>query len=334
VDVVEAEEYWGMQIALSLLREFKERGPIRDATTSCDRNSLSAPRGKNEANGATSVEDAIETWCRDNDSKELDSDGIYSSWGITELGVPNRSSFWLRAAKTCDDKTKFNKWECKKSLMNGMQECDKGSSTHGLTASLKCIDYSIVLSGITDSDIPPWKPVDKKFPPPEDAEVVSGKGKGHAPICSKGNGERPLTDEDLNKAINAYCQNGQEITGFVKYGNPGFDYPPEGEPQFYNNEHFNMHLALGAETVNNGAEKPYADMDWCKYVNCHSHFRKLPKLTCNRNYDWKLGKDDCTYAMRKLYTTCTKDRAKFLNGGQFTYRCVHYKSWAINLVRE
>jgi hypothetical protein len=97
-----------MQIALSLLMEFRERGLVRNATTSCDKSSLSAPRGKDGADGATSVEDAIETWCRDNDSKELDSGGIYSPWGITELGVPNRSSYWLRAAKTCDDKTKFN----------------------------------------------------------------------------------------------------------------------------------------------------------------------------------------------------------------------------------
>jgi hypothetical protein len=54
-------------------------------------------------------------------------------------------------------------------------------------------------------------------------------------------------------------------------------------------------------------------------------------LTVSRNYDWKMGKDDCTYALRKLYNTCTKDRAKQLQGGEYTYRCVRYKSWAVNL---
>ena len=62
----------------------------------------------------------------------------------------------------------------------------------------------------------------------------------------------------------------------------------------------------------------------------HSFYLFRVFLTHDRDYDWKMGKDDCTYALRKIYNTCTKDRSKFLNGGEYTYRCVKYKSWAIN----
>jgi hypothetical protein len=48
-------------------------------------------------------------------------------------------------------------------------------------------------------------------------------------------------------------------------------------------------------------------------------------------HDWKMGRDDCTYALRKLYSTCTKDKAKESQGGVITYRCVNYKSWAVNM---
>jgi hypothetical protein len=55
-------------------------------------------------------------------------------------------------------------------------------------------------------------------------------------------------------------------------------------------------------------------------------------LTHSRDYDGKLGKDDCTYALRKLYGTCTKDRAKYIDGGVYRYRCVEYKSFPVNLL--
>jgi hypothetical protein len=257
-----------MQMALSLLKEFKDRSPVRNAKIVCRNSKLSAPINEKDADHGTSVEQAIDTWCGDNDGKDVGSDGIYWRWGITQLGVSNRSSFWLRAAKTCDKPEKFNKLECKKALTDGMKQCDKGPETHGHAASVDCLDYSIDFSGTTDDKIPPWtqKKEDEKFPPPEDAEKKNGHGEGHAPNCDKGNGERPLTDEDLNKAIDAFCQNGHEIRGFGKHWENMFDYPPAKEPQFYHQDKLTMHLTFGAETINNGGAQPYEDMGWCKYV--------------------------------------------------------------------
>jgi hypothetical protein len=66
------------------------------------------------------------------------------------------------------------------------------------------------------------------------------------------------------------------------------------------------------------------------FASFASHYENN-MVTVSRNYDWEMGKDDCTYALGKLYKTCTKDRAKQLNGGDYTYRCVKYKSWAVNM---
>ena len=258
-----------MQLALKLFKEFKDRPPVRKAKIACRNHPLSAPRSDKDANGGTSVEKAVDTWCNDNDGKDVGADGIYWRWGVTQLSVPNRSSFWLRATKTCDKPEKFNRQECKKALMDGMKECDKGPETHGLAASVGCLDYSIDLSGVTDGAMPPWaeKEEDRKFPPPEFAEKKDGNGQGYAPNCDKGNGERPLTDADLNKAIDAFCQNGQEIKGYGEKWANMFDYPPPKEPQFYNHETHKMYLTFGAETINNGGADPYQDMRWCKYVH-------------------------------------------------------------------
>lgn len=258
---IDEDGYWAYQHAMSLYKEYKDKPLVRDAKVTCRKSKLSAPK-----QGDGHVEQAVNTWCSDNDGKDINSDGIFWRWGVDRLGVPDRSSFWLRAAKTCDNPGKFSKDECKKALVDGIKECDKGGEqTHGLAASIGCLDYSIDFSGTTDSKSPPWvdKP-DKKFPPPEDAPKQGGKGEGHAPICDKGKGERPLTDEDLSKAIDAFCQNGQEIVGFGQYWRNMFNYPPSGTPRFYDTEHLRMHLTFGAETINNGGKEPYEDEDWCK----------------------------------------------------------------------
>jgi hypothetical protein len=121
----------------------------------CRKHALSAPHRDENANGEISVKKVIDTWCRDNDGKDIPSNGIFWRWGSTKLGVPNRRSYWLRAAQTCDNPGKFNHHECKKVLMDGMEECDKGPETHGLAASIACLDYSIDLCATTDSAIPP-----------------------------------------------------------------------------------------------------------------------------------------------------------------------------------
>jgi len=49
----------------------------------------------------------------------------------------------------------------------------------------------------------------------------------------------------------------------------------------------------------------------------------------DRDYDYKLGKDDCTFALRKIYKTCSNDKG--LQGGDFAYRCVRYRSFHVNM---
>jgi hypothetical protein len=155
-----------MQMALSLLKEFKDRPPVRNAKIVCRNSKLSAPISEKDADHGTSVEQAIDTWCGDNDGKDVGSDGIYWRWGITQLGVSNRSSFWLRAAKTCDKPEKFNKLECKKALTDGMKQCDKGPETHGHAASVDCLDYSIDLAALLMIPYPlgPKRKRTKSFP--------------------------------------------------------------------------------------------------------------------------------------------------------------------------
>ena len=47
-----------------------------------------------------------------------------------------------------------------------------------------------------------------------------------------------------------------------------------------------------------------------------------------RGYDWKMGRDDCLYAMRRMYEKCSlPDKFKY---AEYTYRCVKYKSGFAN----
>jgi hypothetical protein len=209
-NVIGAAEYQDRLAALTLFKELKGRPKARKAKIACRHHSLSAPRNDKDAGGGTSVEKAIDAWCKDNDGKDVGSDGFYSRWGVTRLDVPNRSSFFLRAARTCNRADKFNQWECKKALREGMEQCDKGPETHGLAASVACLDYSIDFSGVTYDGMPPWaeKDEDRRFPPPEF---------DNPPVCDPNNGYRPLSNEDLNKAIDAFCQDGKTIQGYGKY---------------------------------------------------------------------------------------------------------------------
>ncbi|KAF2028205.1 hypothetical protein EK21DRAFT_114119 [Setomelanomma holmii] len=53
------------------------------------------------ANGDTNVESAAQKWCSDRDGQNVDSTpgtNIFEqSWGITQLDIPNRSTFTIRA---------------------------------------------------------------------------------------------------------------------------------------------------------------------------------------------------------------------------------------------
>ncbi|THV44785.1 hypothetical protein BGAL_0580g00070 [Botrytis galanthina] len=89
-----------------------------------------------------------------------------------------------------------------------------------------------------------------------------------------------------------------------------YDYPAEGQLQFYNDDLYKMHSTMGTETVENGGPIPYKNMEWCG------------------GYDWKMGRDDCLYALRRIYQDCAD--ANRIQGGTNTYRCVRYKLWHIN----
>lgn len=267
-NIMGLDELQEMQAALELFKEYKDRPVLRTAKIACRNHPLAAPRSDKDADGGVSVEKAIDTWCKDNDGANVGFDGFHWRWGITHASVPDRSSFWLRVARTCPSADKFNREECKKALMDGMQQCDKGATTYGLAALVDCLDYSIDLSGITDGNIPPPPGRKRKkianSRPREFAEKKNGNGQAHAPICDKNAYTRPLSDADLNSGIDAFCQNGQKIKGFGKLWANMFDYPPSNKPQFYPNDGHRMHLTFGAETMDNGGEEPYQDMRWRK----------------------------------------------------------------------
>lgn len=104
--------------------------------------------------------------------------------------------------------------DCVDALNEGTGQYDAGSGfSHGLAASYGCVDYSIDLSGATQDESPPW---DRKFqfPPPEDAERPDGAQ--HEFICTQRAfkvRENTLPDEELNQAIDKFCQNGADIAG-------------------------------------------------------------------------------------------------------------------------
>jgi hypothetical protein len=155
----------------------------------------------------------------------------------------------------------MNKENCLEALNKGMEHCDPGNGySHGLAGSVGCLDYSIDLSGSTKEGNPPWAE-QHAFPTPEDLPGHSVK-----PDCAASRywSDRPLTDFDLERAIDAYCVDGKEIKGAGKYGENDFHFPPKGQPQFYQDDSYTMHIALRAETINNGARAPYYDMNWCK----------------------------------------------------------------------
>jgi len=251
-----------------------------DAKITCRNHPLQAPRGAKEAQGGPSLDSAIQQFCHDNNGKVIrkDWETKYQRYGITEYGVRDRSSFWLRGAKTCGDQVKMDKDDCIHALTSGMTKCDETNGyTHGLTAAYGCIDYSIDLSGTTFDDSPPWFDIQKvRFPPPE--HVAKPGGGENFVKCFNGQRGRVLSDSDLNSAIDAFCQNGAEIKGIGSNNAQQYsymtDYPPKGTPQFYQHEQLTMHLTMGA--VLSGVEvpreneknldnwKPYEDTRWCK----------------------------------------------------------------------
>ncbi|KAF2120142.1 hypothetical protein BDV96DRAFT_641993 [Lophiotrema nucula] len=286
--------------------------PIKLEIT-CRNHPRSAPQHDSDAQGALGVDSAVDQFCSDNDGRvEID---LSQRYGITEFGIADRNSFWLRASLDgCSDAQKIVKDECTTALKNGTQQCDPQSTeTHGVTSKVGCLAYSIDLGGAMT---PPWAEI-HEWPAPE---FLPGRGLGGAanepiPYGSDIQLGRPLSNDDIESSIGAFCRDGQEINGYGKDNEAMYIYPPKGTTQFYPDDSLTMNLALGAETMNNGASWPYDDMNWCN------------------GYDWKLGKDDCTFAFRRLLAGTNTIQDKF-RGGTYVYRCVGYKIYHSNCGKE
>ena len=42
-----------------------------------------------------------------------------------------------------------------------------------------------------------------------------------------------------------------------------------------------------------------------------------------------MGRDDCLYAMKRIYRRCNKDSKQWVSM-EMKYRCVWYKAWVVN----
>ncbi|KAF7914583.1 uncharacterized protein EAF01_000989 [Botrytis porri] len=65
----------------------------------------------------------------------------------------------------------------------------------------------------------------------------------------------PLSSTDIDTAIDEFCRNGAEIKGYGKHEENMYEFPAEGQPQFYNNDLYKMHLTMGQRRWRMG--------DWC-----------------------------------------------------------------------
>jgi hypothetical protein len=239
----------------------------RDADIRCGDKKLQAPRGAQEASGAPSLDTAIEQFCTDNNRKTVTKgQDVYQRYGMTAWDVPDRNSFWLRGALTCSEQETMSKDECVKALKGGLDKCSSNSGySHGLAASVGCLDYSIDLSGVTRDDSPPWN---QKigFPPPEDAERTDG-GQWEVFCSDRAIKKDTVTfdEAEMNKGIDAFCQNGASIAGFGSE-DPLLDnmlkWPANDREQML------IGAILNGESKNNvnakDKWKPYKDMAWCK----------------------------------------------------------------------
>ncbi|KAH6865939.1 hypothetical protein BKA58DRAFT_461960 [Alternaria rosae] len=241
-----------------------------DSTVKCLNHPLDAPKNDKTASGGVSVESAIQTWCSDNDGHQFSSnsisDNVYWRWGITQLDVPDRRSFWLRAKPNGNNQqASFVKDECIAALTNGLSTCDPDSdNTHGFTATVGTIDYSLDLSGVTNLDNPPWNE-HPAFPAPE---LVTAKDSTNPQIPQCWDPKiyyigRKVAPDDIEKAISAWCKDDTKIEGFGNNAK-GFMYPPEGETPFYPNDRTPMHMRMDVATVKTGEKEPYGSMKWCE----------------------------------------------------------------------
>jgi hypothetical protein len=223
-----------------------------------------APKYDKSASGATGIESAIKQWCYDNGLKQLNKDGPtpYGRWPITQINVPNRSSFWPRAQVHGNNKIGIILYDqCISAFTEGLKRCEPNSDmTHGFSALLGSLEYSIDVNGWTQEGNPPW---DQKvfFPPADNLPRPNGKAYGSECFQHDSPGEK-IDVSDFEKAIDSYCQNGAALQAPGSSWGGMYQFPPKSQPAFYasNPKLPDEHLYLGAEGMD---AESYADRNAC-----------------------------------------------------------------------
>jgi hypothetical protein len=231
---------------------------------------FSAPKYNSAASGGPSVESAIKGWCTEHGLTQIKSNSPqnepYGRWPITQLDVPNRSSFWSRARLHGNNELGIILFdECISAYTEGFKQCEPDSErTHGFTALLGSMEYSLEVNGWTQEGNPPWNQK-TSFPPSEDSRRPNGDPYG--PDCGRtyDGREAAKADEihrnDFEQALEAFCRNGQELKEDKK-SEYMFKYPPDGQPPFYASDKSAMDVTfrLGAQP----APDVYDDANSCK----------------------------------------------------------------------
>jgi hypothetical protein len=203
------------------------------------------------------------------------SDQRYGRWDITQLGVAKRSSFWPRARVEYEnEKGVIVKEQCIAAYTDALKECDAGSDrTHGFSALVGTMTYSLELGGFVQEGNPPWDE-HVSFPPSEyQARLGSDNTAGdpYGPQCPGSRPGRRIFPDDLEKAISWFCVNGRPLKEPDNPLTTQSRYPPEGEAEFWQGDRYTMHLSMGAEPLKwSGGDRPYFDPDACKYVSRYS----------------------------------------------------------------
>jgi hypothetical protein len=213
---------------------------------------FTAPKYDSAADGAMGVETAVTRWCSENDQVYLNhndnnpgGDQKYARWPMTQLKVPNRSSFWTRA-KVFDQTQNgvITKDQCISAYTDGLKQCDQGSDrTIGFSAVVGTMTYTLETSGFTQDNNPPWD-AHQMWPPVEYHE---------GPKCSSADTNyRPIFPDDLEKAMSWYCVNGAPLKDHTHYDEVNDQYPPPGQPRFYESAGYKMVLWMGAAPMGGG----------------------------------------------------------------------------------
>ncbi|KAI8938763.1 hypothetical protein NX059_004629 [Plenodomus lindquistii] len=212
---------------------------------------------KTTADGSTSVESAIQQFCKNRHGltaeKGSKTEHIYDRWDISGWGVTKRQSLWLRASSgpfsQCSRGTLDEK-DCIAVLSGGLSSCARDSDyTAGYRAQGEnCMEYAVELSASVHEGNPPWAEHVKKFPPPEtlmaDMFVASGK---HQVDCYEARGGQ-WNWKDADAAIEQYCNN---------------DLKNGGNSKKFSVQKGSLTISASVDFKEAGGS-PYKDKDWCR----------------------------------------------------------------------